>query len=62
MECQTIEEFQGEYPIFLNNTIIQKSDGSIWKCGENVGTKEKVISGAEGEYSVICSSEFQLVP
>lgn len=48
------------YPKFLNNTVIQKADGSYWVCGENVGTEEKVVSGAEGEYTVICSHEFQL--
>lgn len=48
------------YPKFLNNTVIQKADGSYWVCGENVGTEEKLVSGAEGDYTVICSHEFQL--
>lgn len=41
----------------LANMVIQKTDGSYWICGENVGTEEKVLYG-EGIYSVICSAEF----
>lgn len=56
--CKNIGEFLGVYPRQLNNTIIQKIDGTMWMCGENVGTEEKVIHGAEGNYVITCSSEF----
>ena len=46
------------YPYYLNNTVIQKTDGSRWVCGENVGTEEKIVHGAEGDYSIICTDEF----
>lgn len=57
-EYENIAELGEVYPGFLNNTVIQKADGSYWVCGENVGTKEKVIPGEEGHYSAICSYEF----
>ena len=60
VECQDIAEIDGFYPKYLNNTVIRKADGSIWICGENVGTEEKMVSGAEGEYSIVCTNEFQL--
>lgn len=53
-----IAELEDIYPKYLNNTVIRKSDGSYWVCGENVGTKEKVVYGAEGNYSIICTHEF----
>lgn len=59
-EYDNIAEFDGVYPRYLNNTVIQKADGSYWVCGENVGTEEKVVHGAEGDYSVICSHRFVL--
>lgn len=46
------------YPFHLNNTVIQKADGSYWVCGENVGTEEKVVPGEEADYSAICTHEF----
>ncbi len=55
-----IAGFHDIYPKSLNNTVIQKADGSYWVCGENAGTEEKVVSGAEGDYTVICSHEFLL--
>lgn len=55
-----IGEFDENYPRFLNNTVIRKADGSYWVCGEDVGTEEKVIHGAEGDYAVICTHEFTL--
>ena len=61
IDCQDITEFDGIYPGYLNNTIVKKADGSNWICGENVGTQEKVIAGAEGEYTAVCSSEFMLL-
>ena len=53
-----IGQFEGIYPRFMDNTIVQKSDGSYWICGENVGTTEKVVHGAEADYTVVCSYEF----
>ena len=57
-EYDNIAEFDGIYPMSLNNTVIRKSDGSYWVCGENVGTEEKIVHGAEADYSVICTYEF----
>ncbi len=57
-DYDNIAEFGDIYPRHLNNMVIQKADGSYWVCGENVGTEEKVVHGAEGDYSVICSHEF----
>ncbi len=54
----TITEFDGSYPRYLNNTVIQKADGSYWVCGENVGTEERVVYGELADYSVICTHEF----
>ncbi|MFV0518267.1 MAG: hypothetical protein ACK5MV_12800 [Aminipila sp.] len=44
----------------MENTIIQKSDGSYWICGINIGTEEKTIPYyyEVAEFTVICSSEF----
>lgn len=55
-EHDTITEYGGIF--HLNNTVIQKADGSYWVCGEYVGSEEKVAHGEEGDYSVICSYEF----
>ena len=57
-EYNNIAGFDDIYPRFLNNTVIRKADGSYWVCGENVGTKEKVVHGAEGDYSIRCTYEF----
>lgn len=59
VDYDSITEFNGEYPYFLDNTVIKKVDGSYWICGENVGTEEKVVRGAECDYTVICTHEFQ---
>ena len=59
VDYESINEFNGEYPYFLNNTVIKKTDGTYWICGENVGTEEKVVHGAEADYTVICTHEFQ---
>ncbi len=53
-----IEDFDGIYPVFMNNTVVEKSDGTYWICGENVGTEEKTIQEQEGSYTVTCSAEF----
>lgn len=55
---ETIAAFDGIYPRLLDNMVIQKADGSYWVCGEHVGTEERVVHGAEGDYSVICTHEF----
>lgn len=57
-DYDNIAEFDDIYPRYLNNTVIQKADGSRWVCGENVGTEEKVVHGAEGDDSIICTYEF----
>lgn len=57
-ECESIMELGDVYPYYLNNTVIQEADGSYWVCGENVGTEEKIVHGAEGDYSIICTHEF----
>jgi len=41
-----------------SNTFIQKSDGSLWVCGYDVGDTEHVIKLDALEYSAIYSSEF----
>ena len=35
--CKNIADFQGEYERSLENTMIQKSDGSYWIFGKDVG-------------------------
>lgn len=55
----TITEYGGPNPHYLNNTVIQKADGSYWVCGEHVGTEERVVYGEGADYSVVCSYEFR---
>lgn len=55
-----ISDFDNIYPRSLNNTVIQKVDGSYWVCGEHVGTEEKEVYGELSNYSVICTHEFFL--
>ena len=57
-EYEDIAKFDGIYPKLLNNTVICKVDDSYHTCGENVGTEEKIVHGAEADYSVICTYEF----
>lgn len=59
-EYDNIAEFNDIYPQYLNNTVIRKIDGSYWVCGENVGAEEKVVHGAEGDYSIVCTDKFTL--
>lgn len=59
-EYDNIADFGDSYPRCLNNTVIQKEDGSYWVCGENVGETERIVHGTEGDYSVICTHEFYL--
>lgn len=44
----------------LENTIIQKKDGSLWACGINMGTETKKISPyyESEEYETVCSASF----
>ncbi|MCM1561822.1 MAG: hypothetical protein NC123_20165 [Butyrivibrio sp.] len=54
-----ISAFDGVYPVLLDNTVIQKADGSYWVCGEHVGQEERMVHSIEGvDYSVICTHEF----
>lgn len=57
-EYNTIAEYGDAGLKHLSNTVIQKTDGSYWVCGENVGTEEKVVPGAEASYTIICTHEF----
>lgn len=57
-EYKSIIELGDVYPYYLNNIVMQKADGSYWVCGENIGTEEKVVHGAEGDYSIVCRYEF----
>lgn len=60
IDCTDIAEFEGEYERMLENTIIQKRDGSYWICGANVGIKEKILPVYYEviDYSMICTHEF----
>ena len=58
MEHDDIAELGDIYPKHLNNTVIQKADGSYWVCGENVGTEEKTVHGREADYTIVCAHEF----
>lgn len=42
----------------MNNTVILKTDGSHWVCGENVGEQERTVHGEEADYSVVCTGDF----
>lgn len=55
-----IKEFGGFNKRGLENTIIQKRDGSYWICGAGVGTEEKVIPFyyETVDYSMVCTHEF----
>jgi hypothetical protein len=59
-DCFDITEFQGIYQRSLENTIIEKADGSYWICGVNVGNTEKIIPVYYEvvEYPVICTDQF----
>lgn len=60
VDCYDISEFEGIYERGLENTIIQKRDGSYWICGANVGTEEKIlpIYYEVTNYALICTHEF----
>ncbi|HKM33816.1 MAG TPA: hypothetical protein VJY54_03635 [Lachnospiraceae bacterium] len=60
VDCYDISAFEGIYERSLENTIIQKTDGSYWICGANVGEEEKVIPlyYETSNFSMICTHEF----
>lgn len=60
VDCYDIAEFEGIYERAMENTIIQKRDGTYWICGANVGTDEKVIPVyyEVNNYLLICTHEF----
>lgn len=45
---------------FEDNTMIQKSDGSYWVCGANIGDEKKVLPQyyEVSDYECVCTSEF----
>lgn len=60
VDCLDISKFGGIYEKQLENTIIQKSDGSYWICGAGVGGKEKILPNYYEvvDYIMICTHEF----
>lgn len=60
INCQNIKEFGDFYERGLENTIIQKDDGTYWICGVNVGTEEKLLPKYYEvmDYRIICTHEF----
>ncbi len=58
MEYENIAEFGDTGYITLQNTVIQKADGSYWVCGEDVGQEEKLVDGVEMDYYAIYTHEF----
>lgn len=59
-DVDDISDFNGEYPRYMENTIIKKSDGSYWICGANVGNEEKTIPFyfEVTDYRMFCTHEF----
>jgi beta-lactamase regulating signal transducer with metallopeptidase domain/alpha-tubulin suppressor-like RCC1 family protein len=60
IDCRDIRELGDFFERGLENTIIQKADGSFWICGANVGTEEKLLSKYYEvvDYRIICTHEF----
>lgn len=60
VDCDSIEEFNGEYPRPMDNTVIRRRDGSYWICGANVGDEEKILPVyyEATNYPLVCTSEF----
>lgn len=60
VDCLDISEFNGFYEKQLENTIIQKSDGSYWICGAGIGNEEKVLPYYYEvvDYTMTCTHEF----
>lgn len=60
IDSQNILELGDFYEKGLENTIIQKNDGSFWICGANIGTEEKLLPTyyEAVDYSIICTYEF----
>lgn len=59
-DVDDISDFKGEYPRYMENTIIKKSDGSYWICGANIGNEEKTIPFyfETTDYRMVCTHEF----
>ncbi len=56
-----ISEFGNDYERSLENTIIEKTDGSFFACGVNMGGKEKTLDyyyEVGDPYTIVCTSEF----
>lgn len=60
VDCYDIAEFEGFYERGMENTIIQKKDGSCWACGLGIGTEEKVLPKywETVDWPVVCSDVF----
>lgn len=60
VDLNDISDFEGEYPRYMENTIIKKADGSYLICGANVGDREKTIPFyfETTDYQMICTHEF----
>ena len=61
IDTTDINELNKTYEGTLENTIIEKTDGSFLACGVNIGETEKTLDYyyEVGEpYTIICSSEF----
>ncbi len=59
-DVTNIEDFEGFYERDLENTIIQKMDGTYYACGVNMGTEIKSIPDyyETTNFEVICTHEF----
>lgn len=56
-----INELNNTYERSLENTIIEKTDGSFFACGVNIGGKEKTLDyyyEVGDPYNIVCTSEF----
>jgi hypothetical protein len=54
-------EFNNTYERSLENTKIEKNDGSFLACGVNIGATEKTLDyyyEVGDPYTIVCSSEF----
>lgn len=59
IDCRDISELGSVYEPGLENTILQKEDGTYWACGVGVGT-ERTLKYYWGNYDfpMICTPEF----
>lgn len=60
VDCFDIRELDVINKESMQNTIIQKKDGTYWICGIHIGNEEKTISPyfEMFEYTVICTHKF----